>query len=256
MIILYAFAATLAVSLLSLLGILFFLIEERVIRRVLLVFVSFSTGALLGDVFLHMIPDMSENGGLSLTNSLIILLGILFTFMIEKLIRWRHCHDLPDDHHHHHDHGHEHIHPVGTLSVIGESLHNCIDGIVIGASFLAGIPTGIATTFAVTFHEIPHEIGNYAVLLHSGHSRHKALMLNLLSALAALVGTGLVFVLSASFSAISSALLPFAAGNLLYIAGSDLIPELHKETGFAKGVLQLLAMILGMACMFAILSLE
>ena len=256
----YAILATIAVSLLSLLGILFFLIEERIVRRLLLLLVSFSTGALLGDVFLHMMPDIAQDGGFTTGRTMLILSGILFTFVVEKIIRWRHCHELPEDMNEPHDHGHDdhhhHTHPVGILSVIGESVHNAIDGIVIASSFLAGIPTGIATTLAVAFHEIPHEIGNFAVLLHSGYSKKKALRLNIMSASAAMIGTLLVIFLSTSFSAISSALLPFAAGNLLYIAGSDLIPELHKETRIREGFLQLLAMIIGMASMYAILLFE
>lgn len=254
MIALYAIGATVGVSLLSLVGILFFLAEEHAVRRMLLTLVSFSTGALLGDVFLHMLPEMSAGTGIALWQSLTILLGMLFTFTIEKVIRWRHCHEMPEEDGH--DHAHHHVHPVGILSVIGESVHNMIDGVVIAVSFLASVPTGIATTLAVTFHEIPHEIGNYAVLLHSGFSRSKALFFNLLSASGAIVGTLLVLFLSSSFTVVSHALLPFAAGNLLYIAGADLIPELHKETRLGEGFLHLIAMIFGMSCMYALLMFE
>ena len=249
-------ASVIAVSLLSLLGILFFLIEERIIRKTLLYFVSFSTGALLGDVFLHILPDLVEKnaGGPPFADMMmVILLGILFSFVVEKFIHWRHCHVLPEDDRAHHEHHH---HSVGIMSAFGESVHNFIDGVVIGASYLVSVPLGIATTLAIVFHEIPHEIGNFAVLLHSGFSRTQALRINILSACTAILGTVGVLLAGSFFVSASSLLLPFAAGNLLYIAGSDLIPELHKETGARQGMLQLLAMIAGMGLMYAMLFLE
>lgn len=249
MIVFYALASVIGVSLLSLLGILFFLIDERFIRSVLLYFVSFSTGALLGDVFIHMIPDMAEDTDFFSKGLLIILLGILFSFTVEKFIHWRHCHMLPDE-----DHGHHHT--VGIMSVTGESVHNLIDGIVIAASFLTSVPVGIATTLAVVFHEIPHEIGNFAVLLHSGFPRKKALLLNMLSASAGILGAVLVLGLSQSLDSLTLYMLPFAAGNLLYIAGSDLIPELHKHTKIHQGFFQLIAMIAGMSFMYVIVLFE
>lgn len=252
MIALYSLLSVVGVSLLSLLGILFFLIDERFIAKTLLYFVSFSTGALMGDVFIHILPDMAENQEFFARGSLIILGGIVFSFAIEKIIHWRHCHILPMSGHEHHDHHHA----FGIMSIIGESMHNFIDGIIIAASFLASVPVGIATTLAVVFHEIPHEIGNFAVLLHSGFSKKRALLFNLLSASTAILGTVLVLLLSTKVSPLTLYLLPFAAGNLLYIAGSDLIPELHKHTRLHQGIFQLLAMIAGMGFMYAMLFLE
>jgi zinc and cadmium transporter len=253
-VVLLSLASVIGVSLLSLVGILFFLIDERFIGKVLLYFVSFSTGALLGDVFIHIIPEMADEPDFFQQGLLIVLLGILVSFMIEKIIHWRHCHVLPE-HHHGHSHGHHH-HPVGIMSIFGESVHNFIDGIVIAASFLVNIPLGISTALAIVFHEIPHEIGNFAVLLHSGFPRKKALLMNFLAASAAILGTVLVLVLSQSISDLTVYMLPFAAGNLLYIAGSDLIPELHKETKLTQGIIQLLAMITGMLFMYCILFFE
>jgi zinc and cadmium transporter len=239
--------SVIGVSLLSLLGIAFFLLEEKTVRGVLLYAVSFSTGAMLGDVFIHILPDMAAAPDFN-QKLLVVLFGIVFSFAIEKIIHWRHCHAFPEqDHDHHHD--------IGIMSSMGESVHNFIDGVVIAASFMAGIPIGISTTLAVVFHEIPHEIGNFAVLLHSGFSRKKAVLFNALSAGTAIIGTLSVFAFSGSH-AFSNQLLPFAAGNLLYIAGSDLIPELHKETLWKKSVIQLLALIAGMGLMYLILKME
>jgi zinc and cadmium transporter len=135
-------------------------------------------------------------------------------------------------------------------------MHNFIDGIVIAAAFLTAMPVGIATTIAVVFHEIPHEVGNFAILLHSGYSKKQALAYNVLSASTSLVGAAVVLALNTSLASFTEFLLPFAAGNLLYIAGSDLIPELHKQTGIRQSILQLIAMIFGMAAMYGILFLE
>ncbi len=237
-----------AVSLLSLLGTVFFLFEEKFLGKILLYLVSFSTGALLGDVFLHIIPELSEEGDLEGALR-ILLLGLLFSFAIEKIIQWRHCHVLGGEEGHHH-------HPVGVLSIIGESLHNFIDGVVIAASFIANVRVGISTMLAVVFHEIPHEIGNVAVLLHAGYGKKRAILGNMLSASAAILGAALVLGANMFLQPITAHLLPFAAGNLLYIAGSDLIPELHKNTRLRDGIVQLVAMITGMLFMSALLLLE
>lgn len=246
---LYAIGATLGVSLISLIGVLFFVINASIVRRVMFYLISFSTGAILGDVFIHILPEMSEVEGFA-EGMLVVLFGILFSFAIEKVIHWRHCHALEDsDHDVHH-------HPVGIISLIGEAIHNFVDGIVIAASFIASPAIGFSTTLAVMFHEIPQEIGDYAILLHSGYSRLKALLFNLLSALTAVLGAGITLFLSSTSESLAEHMLPFAAGNLIYIAAADLIPELHKETGFRQGILQTIAMIIGMACMYGLLMFE
>lgn len=247
---LYALLSTVAVTLLSAVGIAFFLFRHSHVKPLLIPLVSFSTGAILGDVFLHMFPEMVEAGGDFTSNMIIVLVGIVFSFCVEKIIHWRHCHVPPcdgDDHH---------CHTVGTMTMLGETVHNFIDGVVIAASFLVSIPVGIASTIAIIFHEVPHEIGNFAVLLHSGFDRAKALRINLLSGSVGILGTLAVFLASQNVIGINMYLLPFAAGNLLYIAGSDLIPELHKQSKIDQSLLQLAAMILGMLLMYAVLGLE
>jgi zinc and cadmium transporter len=252
-----AILSVIGVSLLSLLGIVLFLVEKKLMKRLLLYIVSFSTGALLGDVFIHILPEMAADQPEHFPRGmLIILVGILFSFAIEKLIHWRHCHMLPDQKCCDGNHEHGHHHPIGIMSTIGESIHNFIDGIVIAAAFLSSIPVGISTALAVVFHEIPHEIGNVAVLLHSGYSKPRAIWMNILSASTAIVGALAIVLISRGMTDIAEYMLPFAAGNLLYIAGSDLIPELHKETRLKQGVLQLLSMAGGMALMYVLLNLE
>jgi len=172
-----------------------------------------------------------------------VLVGILVSFVIERFIHWHHCHGV--------DHG-DHVHPVGYLVLIGDAVHNILDGILIATSYMVSIPLGIATTIAVILHEVPQEIGDFAVLLHSGFSKLKALLFNFVSALTAFLGAFLAIVLSGSVHNIEEFLIPIAAGHFLYIAGSDLIPELHKETSKIKSALQLLFMIGGVVLMFGI----
>ncbi len=247
---LYAIGATITVSLLSLIGVLFFVVSASLVKRVMFYLISFSTGAILGDVFLHMLPEMAEGGEGFPQSMLVMLLGILFSFAIEKIIHWRHCHTLED-----HDHD-AHHHPVGLISLLGEAIHNFIDGVVIAASFIASPAIGFSTTLAVVFHEIPQEIGDFAVLIHSGYSRKKALFFNMLSALTAVLGAVLTLLLTSATQSLTEHMLPFAAGNLMYIAAADLIPELHKETGLKQGTFQIIAMTIGMASMYLLLGLE
>ncbi|MFA6523488.1 MAG: ZIP family metal transporter [Candidatus Peribacteraceae bacterium] len=248
--IVYTLGSVIGVSLLSLLGVGFFFMQERLMRRLLLVLVSFSSGALLGDVFIHLLPEIAEGGSFP-TALLIVLGGIVFSFVMEKIIHWHHCHLLPED-----EQEHGHRHDVGAMSLFGDGVHNFIDGLAIASSFLVSVPVGLSTTIAVVFHEIPGEIGDFAILLHAGYSKKRALFFNFLSALTAVAGAILALLGQQYFGSLNVFLLPFAAGNLLYIAGSDLIPELHREEGFRKSVLQLIAMVAGIAVMYAMLFFE
>lgn len=235
-----------AISILSLVGIFLLGIRERLLQRMLFVLISFSTGALLGDVFLHMLPEMTEEGFTSQIAGM-ILLGILASFVLEKFIHWRHCHSV---------HCENHMHPVGVMNIVGDALHNAIDGILIAGSYLISIPVGVSTTIAVFMHEIPQEISDFGVLLYSGFSRKNALLCNFLTSLAALAGAVLVLLLRESIPSLTQVLLPLTAGNFLYIAGSDLIPELHKETGARSSLFQLLSMVAGIALMALLTTLE
>lgn len=247
MVALYSLLSVFAVSLISLVGAVLLPVNEKRLRTFLIYFVSFSAGALLGDVFIHLLPEVVATQGFTQSVSVNILLGILVTFVIEKIIHWKH----------HQTHsGHVHKHPVTTMTIIGDAVHNYIDGLVIAASYFISIPAGIATTFAVILHEIPQEIGNFGVLVNGGYSRSRALMLNFVSALTAVAGTVTVLTLGSTSTSLIMALTSFAAGNFIYIAASDLIPELHKEVGLKKTVLQFVTMILGIGVMFALLLLE
>jgi zinc and cadmium transporter len=162
---------------------------------------------------------------------------------------------LPSTEPHLGDH-HGHNHPVGIVNLVGESMHNFIDGLVIAAGFLASPTIGFSTTLAVILHEMPHEIGNVAVLLHVGYSRKKALFYNFLSATVSIFGVLVVYLFTVSSDVFGAYMLPFAAGNLLYIAGSDLIPELHKENKALKSLGQLVCILIGMAIMYGVKLME
>ena len=233
--------------------------------------VSFATGALLGAALLALIPHAVEGAGMENVHEVGIALiaGIALFFILEKFLLWRHCHDdhcsehpivEPHGQGHdsrgdaHHDHaGHDHAHDEarkkasGALVLVGDALHNVLDGVLIAAAFLTDIHLGIVTALAIMAHEIPQEVGNFAVLLHSGVSRRRALILNLLTSLTAVIG-GVV-----GFFALEQALraLPFAlavaAASLLYVAVADLIPGLHRRVDARSSVAQVVLIGLGVA---------
>ncbi len=172
----YAIVSVVLVSLLSLVGIFFLAADPARLRRILLILVSFAIGGLAGDAFIHLIPEAFRDLGIRLHTSLLIILGMIVFFGVEKLIRWRHCH-IPTSA--------QHVPPVAALNLVGDAVHNLIDGIVIGASYAVGIPVGVTTTLAVILHEIPQEIGDFGILVHAGLTARKALLLNFASALLA-----------------------------------------------------------------------
>lgn len=244
---LYTIISVIITSLISLIGIITLAINMGLLKKILLFLVSFSVGALFGDAFIHLLPEAIEEHGFTLNTSLSILTGILIFFILEKFIHWRHCH-IPTSK--------EHPHPFAFMNLIGDGLHNFIDGLVIGGSYLVSVPVGIATTLAVILHEIPQEIGDFGILMHGGFSRAKALLFNFVSALVAIAGAIVSLVIGAKISNYSTFLLPFTAGGFIYIAGSDLIPELHKECVPKKSLLQMLALLLGIGIMIALTLLE
>ncbi len=243
----YTLVSVLIISLISFIGIIGLSIKIDKLKKAILFLVSFSAGALFGDVFIHLLPEAVESYGFRLNVSLYILSGIIFFFIIEKFIHWHHCHLEPSK---------NHPHPFAVMNLLGDSVHNFIDGLIIGASYLASIPVGIATTLAVILHEIPQEIGDFGVLLHGGFSTRKALAMNFITALTAVLGALVALLLSIYVENLSLFLVPFAAGGFIYIAGSDLIPELHKEVNAHKSFMQLVTFVLGIVIMALLLGLE
>lgn len=242
----YTLVSVFIISLISFIGILTFSLNPKKLKAILIYFLSFSAGALLGDAFIHLLPEIVKDRGFTLQISLSLLSGILIFFVLEKIIHWQHCH-MPITK--------EHAHPFAYMNLVGDGLHNLIDGLIIGASYLINIQVGIATTIAVILHEIPQEIGDFGVLLHGGFSKARAITLNFLTALLAVAGAIIALWLGSLSNSIIVILIPFAAGGFIYIAGSDLIPELHKETSTKISTLQLIAFILGILIMVFLLGL-
>jgi zinc and cadmium transporter len=244
---LYSLLSVLIVSLISLVGLFTLSIKIEKLRKIILFLISFSAGALIGDAFIHLIPEAAEQSGFGLGISIALVCGILLFFILEKFIHWRHCHEPTCK---------EHPHPFAYINLVGDAFHNFIDGAVIGGSYLVSIPIGMATTIAVLLHEIPQEIGDFSVLIHGGFKVKKAIAMNFLTALTAVLGCIVSLLIGPLIENYTKFLILFTAGGFIYIAVADLIPELHKETGLKKALTQLLGILLGIAVMIAFILLE
>ena len=254
--------AVTVVSVASLVGALALLLPGLRSHRFLLVLVAVAAGTLVGDSLFHLIPEASHSWEDDLSSmGLYVALGFVAFFTLEVAVRSRHAHlevATPEEHGHHHDEhaGHAHVAPYAWTNLVGDAVHNFLDGAVIAAAFLVDVPLGIATTIAVVLHEVPQELGDFAVLLRAGMRPAKALLFNFLSALVALAGALLVLALPVDVEAMASYALPFIAGAFLYIAAADLIPELHHHSKGREAVLILLCFVLGVAAMYGFLQLE
>lgn len=215
------------------------------------VLISFAVGALLAAVFLEILPHAFGAGVDPRTIAATILCGILFFFVLEKLVLWRHCHESECDAHDaqppQHDHGRS-----GMMIIIGDTVHNFVDGVLIAAAFIADVQVGIVTAIAIIAHEIPQEVGDFLVLLHSGYSRARALALNALSSLAMLAGGLMAYYSLQEMQQVIPLLLAFAAASMIYVAVADLIPGLHRRPELAAGVQQILLIASGVALVWGV----
>lgn len=240
----YSLVSVAVISLASLIGIFTLSIQSEKLGKVLIYMISFSAGALLGDAFLHLIPETIHEFGFSLHISMYILSGIAGFFIIEKIIHWRHCHHPTTE---------DHPHPFAWMNLFGDIAHNFIDGLIIGAAYLVSIPVGVATSIAVLLHEIPQEIGDFGVLLHGGFSKAKALLLNFLVSFTAVIGVVVALIVGDYVEDMTAFLLPFAAGGFIYIASADLIPEMHKQVKISQSLLQFFFFLIGIGLMLLLL---
>lgn len=241
---LYILGASILTSLISLIGVFFLSFSINKLKKIIMFLVSLSAGALLGSAFLHLIPEaveMSDHHDGTVWFG--ILGGIILFFILEKIIHWRHCHEPTCD---------DHPHPVGPMNLIGDGLHNLIDGMIIAGAFLVDIRLGVLTTIAVISHEVPQEIGDFGVLIHAGYSVKKALFYNFISASFSILGAIIVILLGAHLDGFIEFIIPITAGGFIYIASSDLIPELKKEIKISKSLKQLLGILLGLGVMVVI----
>lgn len=254
-------ASVIAVSLVSLVGLLALSLDPWRLQRLATSLVSFAVGALLGDAFIHLIPATFadiEGSPTPLERSLSVLLGILLFFVVEKLVRHRHgvlgaaAQAHGGDCVRSRSHG---IEAVAVVNVLGDAVHNFIDGVLIGASYLAGPALGVSTTVAVLLHEIPQELAELGVLVHSGASVKRAVRLNLATASMAILGTGVALLMGAAFGqTVLHLLLPITAGGFVYLAAADLIPELQRDRSLRGLVTQTGLMAMGILVM-AVLTL-
>ncbi|MFA7252846.1 MAG: ZIP family metal transporter [Candidatus Paceibacterota bacterium] len=230
--------ATFLITLCVWVAVLFMFFKKEVLDKVLVFLVSLSAGTLMGGAFLHLLPEASEMIEIDSVFGT-FLISFIFFFLIEKVLHWRHCHESDC-----------HVHTFGYMNLVGDSIHNLIDGLVIASVFMVDIRLGIATTIAVAIHEIPQEIGDYGVLVYAGFKRKTALLLNYLVAFTVVIGGIVGYFLFSSLASFLPFLMPFAAGGFVYIAASDLMPEIKKETNLKKSIISFLIFILGIVIMY------
>ena len=236
-----AFVSVTLVGAVSVAGMLTLSMRETLVRRLATVLVSFATGALLGDTFIHLVPEIFSDarGPDALRASLLILAGMLLFFVVEKLLRHRH---------HHHDRIERP--ELAGINILGDAIHNYIDGLLIGASWLASPALGISTTLAVLLHEIPQELGDFSILIHSGLSVRQAALLNAGSAAVAILGTATAIAAgTVGHERVTQVLVPLTAGGFVYIAAADLIPELQHDRSLRALAVQTALIACGIAVM-------
>lgn len=242
----YSVLATLVVSIISFVGALSLIFRDKILNKIVFYLVAISAGSLMGGAFLHLIPEALESvesaGHLASEKVfLAILAGFVIFFVLERVLHWHHCHK----------HGENcEVHPFTYLNLIGDGLHNFIDGVVIVAAFSLSTELGVATTIGVVLHEIPQEISDFGVLIYGGFTKLKALLFNFLSGITAVVGAVVGFALVNVAQESIPVLVGITAGGFIYIAASDLIPELHKEPKFYKSLIAFGCFFAGLALMF------
>jgi len=230
--------ATVVDGLTGLIGVFSLWIKDKLLNKLLMILVAFSAGALLSGAFFHLLAESLASLPAMLVFAY-MMTGFIIFFIVERFLHWHHCHKGEKCA----------VHPVSYLVLIGDGIHNLIDGIIIGASFLVSVHFGIITTMLILAHEIPQELGNFAVLVYSGFGKTKALLYNFLAQLTCVVGGVVGFFLSSKVQGVIPFILPFAAGGFIYIAASDLVPELHKEPKLKKLLLSFAFFLLGIGVM-------
>jgi zinc and cadmium transporter len=229
--------STFAVCLISLVGIFALALGDKLLHKILFGLIGFSAGALIGGAFLHLLPEALEKTKSPLVFYYLIG-GIVLFFVMERYFHWRHCHEDNCN-----------VHAFTYLNLFGDGIHNFIDGMVIAGSFVVSIKLGLVTTVAIILHEVPQELGDFGVLVYGGFSKKKALICNFITALTAMVGAIIGFFLAGITQGFSSFILPLAAGGFVYIAASDLIPEIHKQTNLRRSSAAFIAFLFGIIFM-------
>jgi zinc and cadmium transporter len=237
---LYILLSVSIVSAISFIGVFTLAWKKNKLHDLLSSLVALAAGTMMGTAFLHLLPEAAENLD-SHELFMMVLASFITFFAIEKFLHWRHCHDDNCS-----------THTYGRMSLIGDGVHNFLDGLIIAAAYVGGIEVGIATTIAVILHEIPQEIGDFGVLIKSGYTTRRALFLNFLGALTAVAGGVIGFMLAGEIEGFVKILTPFAAGSFLYIAATDLLPQLQEEKHRKKSLQSLAVFLVGVMLMFVL----
>ncbi len=236
--------ANFIISLASFVGVITLFFKEDILRKIVRPLVAFSAGSLLGGAFLHLLPESIERASGEQNMFLIAIFGFALFFLLEQFIHWHHCHKPPS----------EHKHPVTYLILFSDSIHNFLDGLAIGAAFLLDFKVGIATSVAILAHEIPQEFGDFGILIYGGWHKFKALFFNFLTGLTAVLGGVIAWWAAKDINTLY--LLPFAAGNFIYIASSDLIPEIKHSKKVKNNLIHFSAFAFGILIMYLLLYLD
>ena len=237
----YSIIAAIIVGLVSFVGALSLLISGEKLNKIIIYLVAFSAGALMGGAFFHLLPEAIGATSDAMQAFVWLLVGFCLFYILERVLRWHHCHNGEC-----HEHGH-----IGWMNVIGGGIHNIIDGMIIYAAFSISIPLGWSVLFSIILHEIPQELGDFGVLIYSGFSKIKALMYNFVSGIVAVIGVFIAYFAGSYISNFQFYLLPVAAGGFIYIAASDLIPELHKDNHTQRSILNFALFALALVFMYA-----
>lgn len=242
----YILLATLIISLTSMVGLVFLAAKKKFVERIVVLLISLAAGTMMGGTFLHLLPEASEL--LEGSELFLWVLGsfILF-YLVERVLHWRHCH---------HDDCGVHGKSIGYMNLIGDGIHNFIDGTVVASAFLTDIRLGVVTSLAIAMHEIPQEIGDFGVLIKAGFTKKKALAYNFLTALVAMAGALFSYFVAHQVENLTTYMLPVAAGGFLYIAASDLLPEIRKEENLTKAIVSFGVFLFGIWLMYVMTFLE
>jgi zinc and cadmium transporter len=238
----YIILTTFVIALIAFIGIFTLSLNDKVLNKILLFLVSLSAGALMGGALLHLLPEAIEHTEtVDFDVFLVILVGFVLFFLIEKVLHWRHCHKGKCD-----------VHTFHYMNLIGDSVHNFIDGLIMAASFSISTTLGFTTSLAIAAHEIPQEIGDFGVLVYGGFEKKKAILVNFCVALTIVFGGIVGYFISRNIEQATIFLLPFAAGGFLYIAATDLVPEIRKEENIKKSMATIVVFICGILIMWLI----
>lgn len=252
-----ALLSVIIVSFVSLIGVVAFSLNQLFLKKILYICIGLAAGALLGDAVIHLIPESLAIIGNETYFGIAVLGGVSLFFILEKVFRWHHAHHGAEEEHAGHEHyerdNHSHVAP---LVLVADGMHNVLDGAVIAASYLVSPALGVATTLAVFLHEVPQEIADYALLIHAGYTRTRALLWNFCSGLTALVGALIVLYVGSEIELFSAYAAAVTAGAFIYLAAADLLPELHKKQGGRSSALSLIAFLVGIGLMVALTALE